>query len=90
MNIRHAAALVLVGWVLMLPPFIENHRPPEVNLNAPLAKWSIDGSFHTAQDCESAKLANEAYDRKQKYIPSLPRDEEAICISTDDPRLKGK
>jgi hypothetical protein len=44
MNLRHAAALALVGWYLMVPPVFSpmgNHPRAFNNLNASLNKWDI-------------------------------------------------
>ena|ERR1700733_11703725 len=50
MNLRHAAALALVGWYLMLPPLKEK----SVVADAPLSEWKMVEGFDTAHDCESA------------------------------------
>lgn len=57
MNLRHAAALVLVGWYLMIPPLIvpppsENPPPLSTDDKAPLARWDISRSFDRADECE--------------------------------------
>ena len=49
MNLRHAAALALVGWYLMVPPLS--------NPSAPLSKWNLYRSYDTARECEVAKAA---------------------------------
>jgi hypothetical protein len=52
MNLRHAAALALVGWYLMVPPFTAQRAGPvDVDDQAPLSKWTIAGSFDTAEQC---------------------------------------
>ena len=89
MTLRHAAALALVGWYLMSPPFDASLKKPD--LDAPLAKWSQIGSFDTAQECNG----QEAYNLKQAHAARvtgllLETDEAAQCIASDDPRLKGK
>ncbi len=68
MNPRHAAALVLVGWYLMLPPFKPiNTLPPAftldslearvLNTEAPLSQWEIYQACDSADECEAAKTA---------------------------------
>ncbi|MGA6971073.1 MAG: hypothetical protein WBY93_05540 [Candidatus Binatus sp.] len=58
MKPRHAAALALVGWYLMVPPpgpprsTGANTAPP--NHNAPLDQWTIRNSYDSAQACEAA------------------------------------
>jgi hypothetical protein len=39
MKPRHAAALVLVSWYLMVPPLVD--EPYKVNTEAPLASWKV-------------------------------------------------
>ena len=51
MKLRHAAALALVGWYLMVPPPIG--KGEMIDLKAPLAKWNHWGEspFKTEKDC---------------------------------------
>jgi len=49
---RHAAALALVGWYLMLPPMTGTGAEWTVDINAPIAKWEQSGAYDTAQSCE--------------------------------------
>jgi|HubBroStandDraft_6_1064221.scaffolds.fasta_scaffold214846_3 hypothetical protein len=53
MTIRHAAALALVGWYLMVPPAIPGTH--EVNQSAPLSQWTLRRMFPRNQGCETAK-----------------------------------
>ena len=60
MKPRHAAALALVGWYLMLPPLTENPPPHAaenalVDTQAPLSQWDSDGSFDSAIQCNRAR-----------------------------------
>jgi hypothetical protein len=48
MNLRHAAALALVGWYLMMP--LMATPGPDLGLKY----WSNDGSFDTAAECRAA------------------------------------
>ena len=62
MNLRHAAALALVGWYLMIPPveFKGTATIPKsvfVASNAPFSEWEMSGSFDTAKECEAARPA---------------------------------
>ena len=85
MNLRHAAALALVGWYLMVPPF----QRGGVNLDAPLRSWRLFGSYDTANDCEDDHL-----EMVEKSKHAAPSDhlimELAQCIASDDLRLKEK
>jgi hypothetical protein len=103
MKPRHAAALALVGWYLMVPPL--RHGKPTgadaVGPEAPLSVWQNMGSFDTAADCykdlHSIRIRHEAgKDLQGDNLPAdlkaefLALDSDALCIATDDPRLKGK
>lgn len=90
MKLRHAAALALVGWYLMVPPLIANPNPTtggQLEVSAPLSKWEIVRSFDTAAECNEARQRTaasgvgnaEAQRLWQKY---------ATCIASDDPRLR--
>jgi hypothetical protein len=53
MNLRHAAALALLGWYLMVAPLADSRT---VDLDAPLTKWDIFRSFDSAAQCEKTPL----------------------------------
>ena len=92
MNRRHAAALALVGWYLMVPPRKPDGWP---GLKAPLLEWTVEGGeFSSAQNCESSigKLLTDLgkqYDssENERYRKSLMA---AMCVDRNDPRVKGK
>jgi hypothetical protein len=48
---RHAAAVALIGWYLMLPPFYKQG----VDSNAPPSRWKERAAFDTAAACEEAQ-----------------------------------
>jgi hypothetical protein len=53
MNPRHAAALALVGWYLMVPPRAQDGSP---NIRAPLSEWNQASiGFDTASECSKAR-----------------------------------
>jgi hypothetical protein len=60
-NPRHAAALALVGWYLMVPP---NRRD-----DAPLSEWTISQSYPSADACQSAQNKNrdQAHAKLEQY-----------------------
>ena len=105
MKPRHAAALALVGWYLMMPPFTERH---EINTDAPLTKWERLDSYSSAGDCaadrsillrdsqnksKAADLAESTALRQGKVWDrtlAIARLEASRCIASDDPRLKEK
>ena len=86
MNSRHAAALALVGWYLILPP-LEVHQLDE---KAPISLWDKVGTYDTETACkEQAALLRL---RHAKVTDPLLKKHFALglCIASDDPRLKGK
>ncbi len=98
MKLRHAAALALTGWYLMIAPTHHDRQTHEwiTDLTAPISEWSLTGSFDAANDCKKE------IDRRQqwtdKYAAGNGKNADmleaeisgAACIATDDPRLKGK
>jgi hypothetical protein len=103
MKLRHAAALALVGWYLMVPPGTSKDAPDQpltFDGSAPLSKWKIVGSYDSASGCDDGKkeVPNDllqAADResdegkKKEFLQWMASLMEAQkCISTDDPRLK--
>jgi hypothetical protein len=93
MKLRHAAALALVGWYLMLPPDTSDKLYPPPYSSIPLQKWSIIESYDTAAACEAGYRKYLADYNKYPQIPhdynsDYQRWNASKCISTDDPRLK--
>jgi hypothetical protein len=74
----YPAALVLISWLLMLPPPI---YPPvkdasgnyKMNTSVPLSQWLTFKTFASQEACEA----------KLKKAPSFYK-----CVSSDDPALK--
>jgi hypothetical protein len=89
MNPRHVAALALVGWYLLMPPWVKYNT---FDANAPLSKWTQNYSYDSAAECERDRSA------MIEYHHDRPKEKDAgwfvrlygasQCISTDDPRLK--
>jgi hypothetical protein len=95
---RHAAALALVGWILLIP----NPRRPTV----PLIWWTQEGLYDTLAICEQRRqnwiqCADRPHYRTPDAKPcgreggKFTRDEDrkalklSQCISSDDPRFEG-
>jgi hypothetical protein len=75
-NLHRAAALALVGWVLLLPPLVlplsDSHPEPlDVDRKAPLSEWIQECSFERAEDCERARkaLPDEVMKQRSVIIP---------------------
>jgi len=100
--VRHAAALALVGWYLMIPPLAQHTLKSQTDL--PISQWEQRQAFDSAQECETSKAAlirtyednatkNErTNDDRMKNLDErlIEHAVDGLCIATDDPRLKGK
>jgi hypothetical protein len=90
MTFRHAAALALAGWYLIIP---SSTLPPGVAHKEPLRKWQTVRGFDSADDCEDFRSAFFERSRQRQGLnvlePSYRDYMFAECIATDDPRLKG-
>jgi hypothetical protein len=57
MKFRHAAALALVGWYLMIAPILPRvvyaYQAIHADTAAPLSRWTILGTFPTQKECEA-------------------------------------
>jgi hypothetical protein len=101
MNSHHAAALALVGWYLILPPYVKGEG---VHISAPFSEWEIVASFDTAEECRPQRDTYQKIkpweEPETKNIDPTTQAEakavweqqvaKAICIASDDPRLKEK
>ena len=90
MNLRHAAALILVGWYLMVAPTSGKEGDPNSKFlfHAPLSKWRQIGEFDSAAECN---------EQRAKWVATIlalssetPEGTWALCVATDNPRLKEK
>jgi hypothetical protein len=98
MKPRHAAALALVGWYLMAPPYVRvpGTQTFRLDFTAPLASWHAIQSFDTAEECandqgnvpEALKKLGPMSDTILEQVKAMMAVSQ--CISSDDPRLKGK
>ena len=102
MNVRHAAALGLVVWYLMLPPLrfvgpANDFSLAIVDSAAPLSHWLPMMTFKTLQECDnfSTRLARNLRksvktERDKKDVDTLIRIwlGKYQCVTSDDPRLK--
>ena len=86
MKPRHAAALALVGWYLMMAPTSRNPQTDSftVDLNAPLSAWQmVSSSYYSAADCELAE--RDLVDTARLYPNVIAFY--TLCVPSDDPRL---
>lgn len=72
MKLRHAAALALMGWYLMVPPFSRvTHR---ILTSAPVSKWENfnamndpkEGGFRSLARCEEFRTSSIEWWGRQK------------------------
>jgi hypothetical protein len=82
---RHATALALVVWYLMIPPNKWTKDATGGVVTYPYWTWKRVKGCVTKPECEAAKnkMAKMTDDPKAAYVWQL-----ADCISSDDPRLK--
>ncbi len=88
MKLRHTAALALVGWYLIVPPYAANIY--SCDQNAPISKWLKFQSFESESAClEYMEMmrSNKGFTRDS---PTYYRTIYSKCISSDDPGLKSK
>jgi hypothetical protein len=89
MKLRHAAALGLLGWYLMVPPTGKDF--PSGNLNAPISQWLKRPTIYRSRDeCEHV------LDKQRRLLNAKNQQlavrfyKQAQCVATDDPRLQQK
>jgi hypothetical protein len=95
MKPRHAAALALVGWYLMLPPTHLSNGHLVGDTKTPFSDWTTLGSFDTAHECAKYQMKLIHSAKGQVYVRpftyELPIDPVySQCVASDDPRLKEK
>ena len=86
MKSRHAAALALVGWYLITPPFVGNNRM--LKPNAPLSQWDVLYILESYSECQETRREFATEDD-----PGMVLNAEKIsylCVAADDPRLEQK
>lgn len=97
---RACFAAVIAVWYLLAPPMYEsysqNHKLISVRAysRTPLTAWTKFGSYKTLAKCEAQKHINfddsiKAGPGKDQWSKALWQSSKAaICVSSDDPRLK--
>ena len=94
--IETLSGLLLCGWYLMEPPA----RDILTFSETPIAHWSQIWSGDTAKECQNQGEKNVQFNQKEENSPRLSpgakklattetvRSMDALCIASDDPRLK--
>jgi len=83
MKLRHAAALVLVGWYLMVPP-VHDGKP---DTQAPISAWKVFRKLDSEAACQQWKVKAETRARRAGRYGPRP---DFVCIASHDPQLKEK
>ena len=91
MKLRHAAALALVGWYLMLPPTHGGYS--HFYVDEPLNKWCRGEYSETLDECKEQQRQRiqefvAAGQKESKRLKDAAYYTKGQCIAEDDPRLK--
>ena len=69
MNLRHAAAIALAGWYLLVPPasckpeWVSQGKP--MPCAAPLSEWIVTLSFSNPDKCDTERKADISYGNQE-------------------------
>lgn len=81
-------AAVMAGWILLAPSIDCARRGLEKE--TPLSEWENVDSFASQSSCENYRttvIETEKSDQGNVYVD---RYSYSLCVSADDPRLKGE
>jgi hypothetical protein len=85
-TLRHATALALVGWYLLVPPntWIIDAKGGAVTV--PVWEWNPVGTFGTRAECERSRdsLRSKVSTDHSRHVNEL-----AECLQRSDPILEG-
>jgi hypothetical protein len=95
MHLSRAAALALVGWLLLIPHYGLDGRLLD---SAPLSAWKVYDHYDSLKTCEATrqqmiKIAHEFINQQERRAVLGQGVSQAAtllasrCIATDDPRL---
>jgi hypothetical protein len=105
MNSRHASALAIVLWYLMIPPIGADNK---IDPHAPLSQWRKGVGFESQKQCDdslkeaiqnpmtpaeyqaAATATRKAKMKPLTMVEMTKRTAESLCVAGDDPRLKAK
>jgi hypothetical protein len=105
MKSRHATALAIVLWCLMIPPIGADNK---IDPHAPLPRWRRGVGFESQKQCDdalkeaiknpmtpteyqaAAKATRKAKMKPLSMAEMTKRTAESLCVAGDDPRLKEK
>ena len=85
MKPRHAAALGIVSWFLIVSPTADRaydiSQPQTIQGDAPLSDWVIKRAYDTAEECEKAR--EELRSRSLQIVAKQARSEHNDANGTD-------
>lgn len=94
MKLRHAIAVALVGWYLLMPPLDHSYKPQS---ELPISKYRQQ-SFESAEkredakhkyvDCFIGEAKKNATGMSRYFLGIAQSIQQGICIASDDPRLQ--
>jgi hypothetical protein len=87
MRIRDAAAAMVAGWILLAPSIDCARRGLEKE--TPLSEWETVDTFESQSRCEDYRATVIDTEKAEQSSLYVDRYSYSICISADDPRLKG-
>jgi hypothetical protein len=102
MKNRHAAALALVGWYLIVPPVRGTAKSDEQTaMTARLSYWPVLEKYDSVGNCQARAKYLRTYDpAKSDELMVFKNATEAgrwavarshaTCVASNDPRLKQK
>jgi len=85
----HAAVLALVGWYLMMPPFVKVGPGPRdpgrdrvPDSDAPLSKWFWAGSFDSVDACQRSQEKEISRTQRRNSLSPSPPAETGTNVKT--------
>jgi len=92
MKMLQPAALALLGWLLLTPPYVRNGA---FDSNAPLSSWTEAAEFKSQAECENYRHhvtpGDFARNGQKGVIDEAAEAKLRLrgqCVSADDPRLE--
>jgi hypothetical protein len=84
MNLRHAAALALVGWYLMVAPLQSRENWDSLVPNPPFGRWFTRDAFDSADACGKARtelttrMDNATEEDYHRWLAGRPSSDELL------------
>jgi hypothetical protein len=82
LSLRHAAAIALAGWYLMVPPgsckpeWVSQGKP--LPCAAPLSEWIVTLSFASGDKCEAERRADISYGEQAMANANHSEDKQLV------------